>query len=242
MRATDLIGHRFGSFVVISRAENTSDRHAQWQCRCDCGRELKITGKALRAGINPCACRKDYFINELGNKYGRLTVIDEGPIEKYGAKTWLCKCDCGGTLFVKGANLRNGGTTSCGCLKSHGEEKIAEMLQDLGISFVRNYKVVYQDNIYFFDFLVDNKYFIEFDGEQHFSYRETGWNDYANFINNRRRDNQKNNYCFLNKIPLIRIPYDKEYDSKDLVLRTSRFILTQNNILEYYNAERENNI
>ena len=240
MKAKDLIGQRFGSFEVIARTENTPDRHAQWRCRCDCGRELIITGKALRAGVKPCICKNDYFIDELGNKYGKLTVIGEGPIEKYGAKTWFCKCECGGTLFVKGANLRNGGTTSCGCLKSHGEEAIAEMLQNLNIPFVRNYKVVYQDDIYFFDFLVDNKYFIEFDGEQHFGYRTTGWNNYANFINNRKRDNQKNNYCFLNQIPIIRIPYNKEYKPSDLILKTSRFILTENNVLEYYNIESEN--
>lgn len=234
MKANDLVGKRFGSFTVIARAENTSDRHAQWLCQCDCGRQPIITGRALRAGAKSCICQNTRYINELGKRYGKLTVIEEGPIEKYGAKTWFCKCDCGGTVLVKGSNLRNGGTTSCGCLKSHGEEKIAELLQDLNIPFIRNYKIEYCNNIYFFDFFVNNQYFIEFDGEQHFCYRETGWNDYNNFINNRKRDNKKNGYCFLNKIPLIRIPYNKEYSSSDLILETSRFILTEENINAYY--------
>ena len=239
MKANDLIGQRFGSFVVISRAENTPDRHAQWRCLCDCGNELVITGKALRKGVKPCVCQNHQFIDELGNKYGKLTVIGEGPIEKYGSKTWLCECDCGGKILVKGTNLRNGGTTSCGCLKSHGEEKIADMLQNLNIPFIRNYKIKHQDDYYFFDFFVDNKYFIEFDGEQHFGYRKTGWNNYDNFINNRKRDNKKNGYCFLNNIPLIRIPYNKDFQPSDLVLETSDFVLTEYNILEYYTIERE---
>ena len=238
MKAKDLIGQRFGSFEVITRAENTPDRHAQWQCRCDCGRELIITGKALRSGVKPCICNNDYFIDELGNRYGKLTVIGEGPIEKYGAKTWLCKCDCGGIIFVKGSNLRNGGTTSCGCLKSHGEETIAKMLEELSIPFVRNYKVWHHEAYYFFDFFVDNKYFIEYDGEQHFNYRETGWNDWNNHTETVKRDNKKNAYCFLKHIPLIRIPFNEKYEPSDLVLDTSRYILTEDNIINYYHNRK----
>ena len=56
MKANDLVGKRFGSFTVIARAENTSDRHAQWLCQCDCGRQPIITGRALRAGAKSCIC------------------------------------------------------------------------------------------------------------------------------------------------------------------------------------------
>lgn len=165
MKASDLVGKRFNSFVVLSRAENTPDRHAQWLCQCDCGRQLIMTGRALRAGVKSCICQNTRYINEIGNKYGKLVVVKEGPIEKHGAKTWLCQCECGGTILVKGTNLRNGGTTSCGCLKSHGEEKIAELLQNMNLPFIRNYKIEYCNSIFFFDFFVNNQYFIEFDGE-----------------------------------------------------------------------------
>ena len=47
--------------------------------------------------------------NELGNTYGRLTVIEEQ------GKGWLCLCLCGNEKVVKGTNLRNGSTISCGC-------------------------------------------------------------------------------------------------------------------------------
>ena len=75
MKAVNLIGQRFGSFEVLSRVENSADRHARWLCRCDCGAELIITGKALRAGKKSCSCQNQKYINELGNKYGKLTVI-----------------------------------------------------------------------------------------------------------------------------------------------------------------------
>ena len=45
-----------------------------------------------------------------GKKYGRLTVI------KYiGKSKWLCKCECGNEVVIRGDHLRGGDTTSCGC-------------------------------------------------------------------------------------------------------------------------------
>ena len=52
--------------------------------------------------------------NELGNKYGRLTVVEPVGIERTHM-TWQCVCDCGKTTTVRGAQLRNGNTKSCGC-------------------------------------------------------------------------------------------------------------------------------
>ena len=54
--------------------------------------------------------------NEIGNKYGLLTVVDRAG-SKDGYATWKCKCDCGNFVEVKGVNLRRKGTQSCGCLK-----------------------------------------------------------------------------------------------------------------------------
>ena len=52
--------------------------------------------------------------NELGNKYGYLTVSQFGGSKKNRAQ-WICKCRCGNELSVAGKNLRNGNTKSCGC-------------------------------------------------------------------------------------------------------------------------------
>lgn len=55
-------------------------------------------------------------INEIGNKYGRLTVIERAPNDSAGRAHWICKCECGNTTIVRGTTLRSGATQSCGCL------------------------------------------------------------------------------------------------------------------------------
>lgn len=54
------------------------------------------------------------LINELGNKYGALTVIEIAK-DKNGRTAWLCVCDCGNKKIVRGPDLRKGRITSCGC-------------------------------------------------------------------------------------------------------------------------------
>lgn len=56
--------------------------------------------------------------NEIGNRYGALTVIARGPNTDQGRAQWVCECECGNQTIVLGKNLRSGNTKSCGCLKS----------------------------------------------------------------------------------------------------------------------------
>lgn len=53
--------------------------------------------------------------DETGNVYGRLTVIKRDGCDNSGAAKWLCKCECGKTVSVRGIALRKGTTRSCGC-------------------------------------------------------------------------------------------------------------------------------
>ena len=55
--------------------------------------------------------------NELGKRYGMLTVV-EGLHRRVNEQfMWWCVCDCGESQAVRGASLRNGETQSCGCLR-----------------------------------------------------------------------------------------------------------------------------
>lgn len=56
-------------------------------------------------------------MDELGNVYKRLTVIESAGKSKRGLLLWKCLCSCGNTCIVSGASLRTGNTSSCGCLK-----------------------------------------------------------------------------------------------------------------------------
>lgn len=51
------------------------------------------------------------LIDLTGNRYGKLTVV-----ERFGTtgSRWLCKCDCGETKVILGANLKSGKSTTCG--------------------------------------------------------------------------------------------------------------------------------
>ena len=55
-------------------------------------------------------------IDLTGQRYGRLTVLRDSGVDKYGGYLWLCKCDCGKTTVVSRTNLRTGHTQSCGCI------------------------------------------------------------------------------------------------------------------------------
>lgn len=54
------------------------------------------------------------FIDETGRKYGQLTVLRfEGA--RNGQAYFLCQCNCGKEVRVRGSNLRRKNTMSCGC-------------------------------------------------------------------------------------------------------------------------------
>lgn len=52
---------------------------------------------------------------EPGTRFGRLTVIEEGPTRKKRS-TSVCRCDCGTVCIKTNNNLKDGSTRSCGCL------------------------------------------------------------------------------------------------------------------------------
>lgn len=60
------------------------------------------------------------LIDLAGQKFGRLNVIKFTGSDRYGTAEWLCKCDCGDSIVVRGTALRRGNTKSCGCLQKEG--------------------------------------------------------------------------------------------------------------------------
>jgi len=103
----------------------SKSKRLRWMCRCDCGKVVRVYADALRRGLSKsCGClHKDVgrgrTINETGHRYGRLLVLSQDNNRgKYKVVHWLCQCDCGKTVSVKGASLRRGYTESCGCKQS----------------------------------------------------------------------------------------------------------------------------
>lgn len=57
------------------------------------------------------------LIDETGKRYGKLLVVGRDTNRK-PVGHWKCICDCGETTSVYGTSLRNGGTTSCSCVRN----------------------------------------------------------------------------------------------------------------------------
>lgn len=238
-RKIDLIGQHFNQLTVI---KETDKRNASgcilWECKCSCGNITYAASTELKNGHKKsCGCLQKIKAGEIGRnnlidisgkKFGKLTVIKK----MYSKKTtnnstkiyWLCQCDCGQSKIIEGNALKQGNTTSCGCIKSLGEQKIANILNDYNISYVR--EKIFQGTSFRYDFYVNNEYIIEYDGIQHF--QDYSWGDkYNTKEKSQKRDMEKNLYCQKNNIPIIRIPYT-HFDNiniQDLLLETSHFII-----------------
>lgn len=57
-------------------------------------------------------------IEMAGRVFGRLTVISEAGRDKRLTVLWKCICDCGNIKIIRGSDLRNRQTESCGCKRS----------------------------------------------------------------------------------------------------------------------------
>ncbi len=105
------------------------------------------------------------------------------------------------------------------CRNSKGELKIAEILDKNNIKHKAQHTfndLKYKDLLKF-DFAVfDNneqiKYLIEYNGQQHYSFRKKFHKDYDNFIINQYKDNLKMDYCNRNGFKLYIIRYDENVE------------------------------
>lgn len=212
---SDEAGNRYNRWTIIKRVENNYKGDAMYLAKCDCGTEKIIRGSSVRLGESKsCGClQKEAIekltINEEGNRYGRLKVIEkaEKPYKREGV-FWLCKCDCGTETIVRADQLRSGGTMSCGCLQSKGEFIIAELLSKNKIQYKKEY--TFDDlrgvngGLLRFDFAIfsENKlsHLVEYDGIQHYAKDGDFYKE-----NTQTHDVIKNSYCKKHNIPLIRL-------------------------------------
>jgi hypothetical protein len=82
----------------------------------------------------------------VGQKFNKLQVIEfaapPSTVKNQNSSWFLCKCDCGRYTTVRGAELKNNGIKSCGCLtaeiNNHNDQKITEMKSAARV-FKQNY-------------------------------------------------------------------------------------------------------
>ena len=65
--------------------------------------------------------------NEIGKRYGRLTVIEKLDRRKHNTSVYLCKCDWGKECVVSTSCLVNGYVISCGCRNKDNKANISSV-------------------------------------------------------------------------------------------------------------------
>lgn len=101
-------GERFGRLVVVERLATTRpNRAALWRCRCDCGNERVLDTNRLRKPVRSsehyCSMMCPLYAGakqtraqvHVGERFGRLTVMQRVERPRQDVAWWLCRCDCG---------------------------------------------------------------------------------------------------------------------------------------------------
>ena len=227
--AKNLTNQRFGWLTAIQPTDRRSNHCIVWECLCDCGKICYVSsGDLLNNGTKSCGCQKynkEMLIkNIIGQKFGKLLVLERVDKDSDGSYNYLCQCDCGMQKIINGVSLRQGITTSCGCINySIGEKNIAFLLQQNNIPFVKEYsnkELQYKR----FDFAILNNNqqvirFIEFDGRQHYEESNSIWEKASSLSERQKRDQIKNEYTLSHNIPLVRIPYwERDNITLDMIM------------------------
>ena len=127
MKKKDISNQQFGR-LTAKEIVGKDKKGYLWRCECECGGE-KIVPAAylLNQHTRSCGCIvreiKENSIKK-GDRWGLLEAVEfvgyeDLPTGKRRA-VWKFKCDCGTVKIMPVANVKFGGTRSCGCLaKQH---------------------------------------------------------------------------------------------------------------------------
>lgn len=110
----DLTGKTFGDWTVLKLSEKRTGGRVHWDCECGaCGKIVGVSAHNLTRGTsNNCGCVADkvaskrYCINEIGNTYGELTVIQRDGVDENLRAMWRVRCSCGKEFVISGKRLR----------------------------------------------------------------------------------------------------------------------------------------
>lgn len=184
-------------------------------CHCKlCGYEWGITPHAfyMIKGCPNCQTNHIYTTEEYQHKldhvyHGEYRIMDEYSSKKTYQEIYHAKC--GNTFPARAADLLIENTGCPFCNESKGEKKVGAILDNLGISYVRQKRFKnckFKRTLPFDFYLPKQQIAIEYDGIQH---TQTGHfkQDQGDFAMAHLRDSIKNWYCRSHHIMLIRIPY-----------------------------------
>lgn len=133
----NITGQVFGDLTALFRVEiDSSQKCAQWLCKCSCGDEIVARATALRSGhTKSCGCTSYQRVSKAlskelqpGDKFGRYTILYKESETGQGG-LYRCRCECGVEKTIKRQFLLDGSIVSCGCYSR--EEKSQRQLIDI---------------------------------------------------------------------------------------------------------------
>ena len=178
----------------------------------------KIDGRGLSFGVrgnntkyDPISVSHPNLVKEWDYGKNKFSPNEITKCSSYSA-WWICKeCNYEWKALVEKRAYRNSGCPVC--KGSKGERKVSSFLRKNKLPFKFQYKFNDLRGInnqkLRFDFSVFNedgslKCLIEYDGQYHYKVVDGDVNSYQELLEHDRR---KNEYCHVNNIELIRIPY-----------------------------------
>lgn len=113
---------QFGLLTAVSKVKISGKTYIV--CRCRCGVESTYLPDPLRVGkrrrCNACISHSVKFgkkVKDLtGQRYGKLSVIQQDLAYVGPGAAWLCRCDCGNMLSVSQQRFSAKNKTHCGCI------------------------------------------------------------------------------------------------------------------------------
>jgi len=236
-RFKDISNKKFGKLTALYPCGKDNSNHIEWVCQCDCEEHnyIKIAQNKLKSGnTSSCGCLVGFKnkINSqkvqedrIGKIFNNLEIIGLGDyaIKQDGRKDRLLKCKCllcGSIKEVRAYDIISGKTKACGCTISLGNNFIKNYLTNNNIKFIDEYRITECKDTrpLPFDFAIFNNNnllaLIEYQGIQHFTYENHGWENEEKFEIIKKHDNIKYNYCKDNNIKLYYINYNDNKEQK----------------------------
>jgi len=127
----NIIGNKFGKWMVIEENGRNSNGDRLYKCRCECG-YIKDYRKHDLINLISKQC-KNCYTNELikskdemiGKNFGFWSVVDKVKIINRNEWYYRCVCKCGTMKNISSWHLKSGKSTKCHrCrCKTHGMSK-----------------------------------------------------------------------------------------------------------------------
>lgn len=150
-------------------------------------------------------------MEEKLHKYQNVAIKKGGHLVSttYSTRKLQWQCNEGHIFWLTANKVHRRGKWCKKCGSSNGERKVRQILKDLNIEFIQEYKLPVSNRRrydYYFE-LSGRMFIIEYDGEQHFKYVRKYHKTKERFLQAQIIDRIKTYYSWNSGVTIIRIDY-----------------------------------